>query len=137
MTRNTLEFFMAMIPPTVTHQEQKIKVVNGKPLVYEAQELTNARAKLMAHLAQHKPPDPLQGGAELTVMWRFPATGTHKNGEYRTTKPDTDNLQKLLKDCMTKIGFWRDDCLVAREIVEKYWADTPGIYIRIRPLEDP
>jgi len=133
-----IEFFMPMHPPTITDQEKRLGVAsNGKPFTYKQQELLEAKSKLMAHLAQHKPPDPLQCGAELMVMWCFPVTGQHKNGEYRTTKPDTDNLQKLLKDCMTKTGFWRDDCLVAREIVEKYWADTPGIYIRIRPLEDP
>ena len=130
----THDFFMPMQPPTVTHQEKKIRVVNGKPIVYEAQELTTARAKLMAHLAQHKPSEPFTGGLELLVMWCFQATGQHKNGDFRITKPDTDNLQKLLKDCMTITGFWTDDCLVAREITEKYWAEWPGIYIRIRPL---
>lgn len=51
-----------------------------------------------------------------------------------TTKPDTDNLQKLLKDCMTKLGYWQDDAQVASEIVEKFWADTVGIYIKIEEL---
>lgn len=63
----------------------------------------------------------------------FPA-GRHQQGEYRITKPDTDNLQKLLKDCMTSVGFWKDDALVASEIAEKFWADPPGIYIRIKEL---
>ncbi|WP_236253677.1 RusA family crossover junction endodeoxyribonuclease [Streptococcus mitis] len=56
------------------------------------------------------------------------------NGQYKTTKPDTDNLQKLLKDCMTKLGYWQDDAQVASEIVEKFWADTVGIYIKIEEL---
>lgn len=129
------EFFMPMQPPTVTHQEKQHKVVNGKTVIYEPQELKATRAKLMAHLAQHKPPDPFQEGVELTAMWCFQATGKHKNGEFRITKPDTDNLQKLLKDCMTDVGFWRDDCLVAREIIEKYWAEMPGIYIKIQTLD--
>ena len=72
-------------------------------------------------------------GVRLVVKWLFPK-GRHNNGEYRTTKPDTDNLQKLLKDCMTKCGFWKDDALVASEIVEKFWADVPGIYIQIEEL---
>ena len=67
------------------------------------------------------------------VKWCFPR-GRHGNGEYRTTRPDTDNLQKLLKDCMTAAGFWKDDALVASEIVEKFWADVPGIYVRIEEL---
>lgn len=27
-----------------------------------------------------------------------------KDGEYKTTRPDTENLQKLLKDVMTGLG---------------------------------
>ncbi len=45
------------------------------------------------------------------------------------SKPDTDNLQKLLKDCMTAVGFWKDDAQVASEICEKFWAEVPGIYV--------
>ena len=72
-------------------------------------------------------------GVRLAVKWCFP-NGNHKNGEYRTTKPDTDNLQKLLKDVMTDLGFWKDDALVASEIVEKFWAETPGIFIYVETL---
>ena len=43
------EFFMAMVPPTVTHQEKKVHVVNGKPVFYEPQELKSARQKLTAY----------------------------------------------------------------------------------------
>jgi Holliday junction resolvase RusA-like endonuclease len=124
---------MPMIPPTVTHQEKKYHVVNGKPVPYEPPELKDARAKLMAHLAAHRPQQPYEGGVRLTVKWLFPK-GSHKHGEYRTTKPDTDNLQKLLKDCMTRSHFWTDDALVASEICEKFWSDTPGIYVKIEEL---
>jgi Holliday junction resolvase RusA-like endonuclease len=127
------EFFMAMDPPTVTHQEHKVTVVNGKPVFYDGPELKAARQKLIAHLAQNKPEKKYDCGIRLTVKWCFPQGG-HRNGEYRITKPDTDNLQKLLKDCMTAVGFWKDDALVASEIVEKFWAEIPGIYIRIEEL---
>ena len=129
------EFFMAMIPPTVTAQMHKVMVKNGKPVFYDPPKVTNAKTKLMANLAKHKPNEPYSSGVMLTVKWLFPK-GRHKNGEYRTTRPDTDNLQKLLKDCMTKCGFWKDDALVASEIVEKFWAEVPGIYIKIEELED-
>lgn len=127
------EFFIPMIPPTCTHQEMQVHVVNGKPVFYEPPELKTARQKLMAHLAKHRPEDMYESGIQLVVKWCFPR-GRHKDGEYRTTKPDTDNLQKLLKDCMTAVGFWKDDCLVASEIVEKFWAEIPGIYIWIGEL---
>ena len=128
-----MEFFMAMDPPTVTHQEKKIHVVNGKPVTYEPAELASARDKLIGYLSRYKPKDKYAVPVELGTKWCFPR-GKHKDGEYRASKPDTDNLQKLLKDCMTKCGFWKDDALVCREITEKFWAEIPGIYIRIKEL---
>lgn len=127
-------FFVAMNPPTVTHQEKKIRVVNGKPVVYEPAELKTARRKLMDYLASYRPDKPLTCGIRLVVKWCFPISGKHGNGEYRITKPDTDNLQKLLKDVMTQLGFWKDDALIASEIVEKFWTDIPGLYIHMESL---
>lgn len=129
-----MEFFMAMIPPTITHQEKKVHLVNGRPRFYEPDELKAARQKLTAYLGQHVPEEPYQGGIQLIVKWCFQTKGRHKDGGYRITKPDTDNLQKLLKDCMTSVGFWSDDAQVASEIVEKFWAEIPGIYIRVTEL---
>ena len=129
-----MEFFMAMIPPTITHQEKKVHLVNGRPRFYEPDELKAARQKLTAYLGQHVPEEPYQGGIQLIVKWCFQTKGRHKDGEYRITKPDTDNLQKLLKDCMTSVRFWSDDAQVASEIVEKFWAEIPGIYIRVTEL---
>ena len=128
-----MDFFMPMIPPTVTHQEKKVHVVNGKPRFYEPPELADAREKLRAHLAQHRLEKPIEGGVRLLVKWLFPR-GQHKDGEFRITKPDTDNLQKLLKDCMTAEGFWKDDAQVCSEVCEKFWADIPGIYIALYEL---
>ena len=129
-----IEFFLAMEPPTSTHQMHQVKVVNGKPIFYEPEKVKTARKKLMAFLAKHSPEEPWVCGIRLTVKWCFQVTGLHCSGEYRTTRPDTDNLQKLLKDCMTVCGFWKDDAQVASEIVEKFWSDIPGIWIRVEEL---
>ena len=129
-----IEFFLPMIPPTVTHQEKQVHVVKGKPVFYEPSELQAARAKLAAHLAKYAPKKPETGPVRLIVKWCFPITGKHKDGEWKTTKPDTDNLNKLLKDCMTACGYWKDDALVCSEIIEKFWAKIPGIYIKVVEL---
>lgn len=130
----TTQFFMTMIPPTVTHQEKRVSVRNGKPHFYEPPQLSEAREKLKAHLAKYQISQPYEHGIRLFTKWCFPIRGTHKDGEYKITKPDTDNLQKLLKDCMTDVGFWKDDALVASEVCEKFWAEIPGIFIRIEEL---
>jgi Holliday junction resolvase len=128
------EFFMPMIPPTHTHQEKDVTVKHGKPIFYEPTELKEVRSKLQAHLGQHVPVEKYTGAVRLITKWCFPVTGKHENGEYKTTRPDTDNLQKMLKDVMTSLGFWTDDALVASEITEKFWAEKPGIYIMIEDL---
>lgn len=133
----TIEFFIPMRkPPTVTYQEKQVHIVNGKPVYYEPPKLKQARSDLMDKLVKYKPEIPETGGIRLFTKWLFPP-GRHTPGSYRLTKPDTDNLQKLLKDCMTAIGFWKDDALVASEIAEKFWAPDDlhtGIYIRVEPL---
>ena len=131
-----MEFFIAMNPPTSTAQMKQVRVVNNKPVFYEPAPVKEARKQLIGHLILHRPDVPLDGPLALTVMWLFPKGKSHKNGEWRTSKPDTDNLQKLLKDCMTKCQFWKDDAQVVREVVEKRWSDEPcGIYIEIQELE--
>lgn len=131
-----MNFFIAIHPPTATAQERKVKVINGKPVFYDPPAVKSAKELLSAYLAQHRPPQPMTGGLSLRVLWLFPR-GAHPHGAWRTTKPDTDNLQKMLKDCMTRVGFWEDDAQVAREIIEKRWSDEPcGIYIEIEPLTE-
>ena len=123
-----------MKPPTTTAQMKQVAVVNGKPRFYDPDDVVAAKSKLSAHLTKHVPDAKYTGPVRLTTKWLFPMTKTSKNGQYKHTRPDTDNLQKMLKDCMTKLGYWTDDALVASEIVEKFWADVPGIYIKIEEL---
>lgn len=130
------QFFMPMNPPTATHQERRLGVRNGKPYTYEPPSVAEARVKLEAALAGHAPAKPYAQGVQLTVKWCFRADKAHPENSWRTTKPDTDNLQKLLKDCMTRVGFWTDDALVASEIVQKFYGRIPGLFIRVEPLEE-
>ena len=130
-----IDFFIPMIPPTKTHQQKKMHVVNGKPVLYEPQELKNIRLKLLALLAPYKPKEQITQPIRLVTKWLYPK-GDHKNGEYKTTRPDTDNMIKLLKDCMTLVGYWKDDAYVASEITEKFYADKPGIYISVETLNN-
>ena len=104
-----MQFFCPMIPPTSTAQMHKVAVVNGKPRFYDPPEIDRARAKLLSAVCRHMPESPFRGGVALLVKWCFPIKGKHEDGEYRTSKPDTDNLQKLLKDVMSGCGFWYDD----------------------------
>ena len=129
------EFFMPFKKvPTTTHQQKQVRIVNNKPIFYEPDDLKRARALLTAHLGQHVPDKKFTGPVRLFVKWCFPITGKRQNGEWKTTRPDIDNSQKLLFDCMTDLGFWQDDSLVVSLIAEKFWAAMPGIYIKIEEV---
>lgn len=132
----TTEFFLAMIPPTVTHQQKGIVMVKGKPMFFEKAEVKAARNKFMAALAPHKPAVAYQPPIRLVVKFCFPNGNTHRDGEYRITKPDTDNLLKLFKDCMADSGFFKDDCHVASEHCEKFWAETSGIWVHVAEIKE-
>ena len=129
------EFFLPIIPPQTTHQEQQVTCRSGKPVFYEPAELKAARAKLTAYLARHVPERKYTGPVRLITKWLFPITGKHQDGEYKITKPDCSNSIKLLEDVMTDLGFWEDDRLISSLIVEKLWAARPGIYICIEELK--
>lgn len=132
-----MKIFLLLDPPTITAQETKVVIVHGKPRFYKPENVTKAKEELKKHLRPFKPEEPLDGPIELKVTWLFPRGKRHKHLEWRTTKPDTDNLEKLLKDCMTQLGFWKDDALVVREVVEKLWSDEPtGIALEIEILSD-
>ena len=128
-----LEFFMPMHPPTATLQMKEVRVVKGKPIFYDPPEVAQARQKLEAHLASHAPAAQLTGPLRLISKWCY-YSEKHKDGAWKDTRPDTDNMVKLLKDCMTATRFWKDDAQVCSEITEKFWARVPGIYIRVEEL---
>ena len=130
----TLQFFVPMKLPTKTHQEKKVRVVNGKPVFYDPAELAAVRSKFRDALATYVPYQPFVGAVRLVTKWCFPVSGKHSDGEYRTSKPDTDNLVKLLKDVMTGLHFWKDDAQVASEIIEKFWADIPGLFVAVEEI---
>ena len=99
----------------------------------EPPEVKAVREKLTAHLSYYAPEKMFEKPVRMVTKWCFPK-GKHSDGEYKATKPDTDNLQKMLKDVMTEVGFWKDDALVASEITEKFWAEQTGIFISIEEL---
>ena len=130
-----MNFFLEMIPPTVTAQMHKVTVQHGRPRFYDTKELKAARKLFVTSLLPYSPAEPASGPVALTVTWAFP-TKSHKHDSWRITRPDTDNLQKLLKDCMTAAGFWKDDAQVCLEVVSKRWTrQTPGILIQVMPLD--
>ena len=128
------EFFIPLkkIPSVTAQQHRAIGQGKGKKVLFiDTPELANARALYMSHLAAHKPKAPAEGPFSLKVYWCYQETKKHPAGTWKVTRPDTDNLQKLFKDCLTKVGFWKDDNQVVEETIGKGYERYEGIYVKI------
>lgn len=124
----TLEFFCEGDPPTATAQERKVNTRSGVPIYYDPDSVLYARQLLTLWMRQHRPSRPLQGPVLLVTHWIYKAR-SHRPDTWRDTRPDTDNLQKMLKDVLTREGFWKDDAQVTADIVLKSWSKVPGIHV--------
>ena len=134
---DSMHFFVAMVPPTATKQEAKVRVVNGKPRWFPSEQWARAESELAAHLERFRPSEPFGrdgAGVMLSVEWCFPLQG-HADGAPYLKKPDTDNLDKGLKDVMTRLGWWEDDCRVFVENIVKIHSRVPGIRIDIEEVK--
>lgn len=86
---------------------------------------------------------PLQGPLALTVVFVLPRPqNMHWKTKpmpraWHTSKPDSDNLQKSVKDALTKL-LWVDDSQVCQTTAEKWIAsgsEQPHVLVLIEQLE--
>lgn len=127
-----MQIFLQMIPPTTTAQQKKINTKTKN--IYANINVVDAKNKYRAHLAKYVPKEPLVGALSLLVVWGFPA-GKHKNGDPCMNKPDLDNACKLLQDVMQELGFFKDDKDIVCLELQKFWADIPGVFIRLEKIK--
>ena len=132
-----MKFKLKMIPPTATAQQKGERVVGGYIHHYKKKNVAQAEAILRDALLPYVPEAPIMDlPILLEVSWMFPYSKSarkHEPGQkrWKITRPDTDNPNKMLKDVMTDMGFWKDDALICAEFVKKMYSDEPGIVINI------
>ena len=130
-----MEFFMEMIPPTATHQQQGVTVDRYGVRHFYKRRNGEAEARLAMHLKKHIPETQYTGAIKVTSIWYFQLKGKHKDREPYTNKPDIDNICKALYDIMSRLGYWKDDKQIVKANTEKYWSEKPGIFIRIEEVD--
>ncbi|MFZ3181650.1 MAG: RusA family crossover junction endodeoxyribonuclease [Methylocystis silviterrae] len=98
-----------------------------------------ALVKLAAHKAMRDTP-PLAGPIELTIRATYlvPSSWPKKraaNARWRTSKPDADNIAKIVSDAINEIAF-ADDAQVASLIVQKRYGPLAGVTVTVAPLDE-
>lgn len=127
----TINIFIPGQPARVTHQSGT-RYANRK--TYKTKNLRDWEERLKAALEESRPKKPISGPVLLQVTWGFKARQKKDLFTYKLTRPDTDNMQKTLKDVMTEMKYWIDDAQVVYETCKKLWVDEPGIVIKIEEL---
>lgn len=141
-----MTFFLPMKKvPTATAQQKQFRVIRGQSRkfdrvqAYDPENVKQARALFETLLAPHAPKEMIKDKpVYLKTMWLYPTKQKFQEGKLKITRPDTDNIIKLLKDSMTKVGFWEDDNLVAIDETHKYYAEEgkSGILVHVEVLEE-
>ena len=136
-----MTIYLDIDPPRVTAQQKGERVgADGRIHHYTKRRVQEARDLMAVGLMGQAPEEPLEGPVYLSATWVFSRACKPKaRPEWKTTRPDTDNMIKLLKDVMTDCGYWRDDAQVCNEVCRKLWASVArprGIYIEVGRLED-
>ena len=130
-----IHFFIPGEPARVTEQQHRYggRKKNGQVVVYRDSRLSAARAELLEYLRKVAPKEPITGPIRMEVCYYFSSKSKRKDGMPKITRPDTDNLVKGLKDCMTEAGFWLDDAQVYFETISKFWSvpESAGIEIHV------
>lgn len=136
---NHIEYFMPLDPQGLPTAQQKGAIYrNGRIMFYEKSKVKSARAEIVHLLLEKFAMHTLDFDAyNVTMVYVYrPASIRKKDfGRPKTTRPDVDNLTKLILDAISDSHIaWKDDGQVSTLLLRKRYADCdeePYIYIRI------
>ena len=105
---------------------------------FKSKRLMQTENIYMDALAEHRPKEPASGPISLSIHFHYSTNTKKRKGTWKTSRPDVDNIAKLLIDCMTKSGFWVDDSQIVRLSLSKQYSTKAGaeIYVTYREVED-
>jgi Holliday junction resolvase RusA-like endonuclease len=134
-------FFLDCIPTTTTAQGKRQNHKTG--VFFKDKKHESAMSVMVGLLAPYRPAKPFSGAVSMSVAFVYPhlksgPKSSREGVQYRTTKPDLDNLVKGLIDVMASLCFFEDgDAQIADLRLSKMRGPTPGIAIRISEAQLP
>ena len=130
-------------PPSTTAQASMriLRAKNGRQFIgkYSNSKAKQVQKTLQMLLAPHRPRQPVDGALRVEITYRLPYRKTEAKSNLANewmphdTRPDADNLLKLLLDSMNKV-FWNDDSQISYLSIYKQRGHDPHIRIKISKL---
>lgn len=124
-----IEFFHEFSPPTVTAQKRR----HTSRGTYQTPAIQKAAATWQAVFEMYAPAAPMSGPLRVWAAVTYPPPVCRRqNGvSAKMTKPDCDNLAKLMLDAATRAGYWEDDMQIADLHILKFEGQIPGLAFRL------
>ena len=131
-------------PPTSTGQASNTILKRKDGSMFVGKKSTSKGASVISFwdsmLLPHQPETAFDCPLSVSIILRFPfrKSETKRNREKiaipHTSRPDVDNLVKILLDRIERLSFIRSDSLISILHVEKYWHESPGFSITIEEI---
>lgn len=139
MNTEVLELYLPIDPADIPSAQHKGAIVrNGRVMFFEKTNVKNARKIITSSLIDLAGDQRCEHSAYCaTILYVFkPKSLTKKMmGKPKTTRPDLDNITKLMLDAITDSHVaWGDDSHVSTLVLSQRWAkedEEAYIYIRI------
>ncbi len=141
---NKIEFTIPCNPPKATHQAS-LRIMKRKDGTQFVGKFAKSKGKeaqndLMSLFSPHAPRTPLEGPVRLFIRWSYPYRKAEPKKNRTSplwcdTRPDCDNLCKMVQDILSRLNFYGDDSQVAYLTFQKNWCDKPGITVMLWELE--
>lgn len=120
---------------------------NGIVRMYDPSTAEGWKGAIALAAEKYIPNEPLTGPLKvnLTFYFKRPKRLCRKKDLRcrmpHDVKPDRDNCEKAVLDCLTTLGFWKDDCQVCCGEVRKFYCGLdqfklPGVVIQIELLTE-
>ena len=131
---------MFLKTPPAGQPRPRFRVQSGHACAYPSPKQQKLEKAILEQLMDQMPAQQIDGciKVDLTALFPIPKAVAKKDrplldGKLKVTKPDIDNVAKLILDVFTKAGLWKDDNRVAVLNVQKRWIDDPvgGWSVRI------
>ena len=126
--------------PKGTAQMKGTAYQGGRIHHYEKKEVRQLRElyhhKIFKYFHTTKQDIPhLDGAVRFSAIFNYSVKDKKKWGLPKTSRPDSDNIVKLLLDVCSDLNMWDDDAQVACLEVRKFYAENPSICIEVMPYE--
>lgn len=105
----------------------------GRAFAYTPKSTQDAEARIRAAWIEKHGTQPAEGPLRLSVAFTMPIPKSRrdiKDGDPHTSRPDTDNLLKLVQDALNGLAY-KDDSQIWMTIACKNYGEEPGTWISI------